>query len=169
MGLPISIVILGAMAAATLYVAIVQIFRLHGKQGLDLEELHRRSEQLHYELDRLPEAEGKERLAACRAIAKVMRWESLLLMQITSGWFQYDAETNPEIRAMAVLAWREAWELRRMITRILFLMRFRPSLLHDCHRLREAALQFCRMWSAFSRLCQVQFPDEFGNLELPEL
>jgi hypothetical protein len=164
MGLPISIVFFGAIAAATLYMAIVHIFQLRRAEHASLEELDRRSEQLFQELERLDQLQGKERQAACRAIARAMRWESLFLLRIVDDWFYENSRKNAAHAELAVAAFREASALRWMVVRILFLMRFTPSLLNDCHRLREATLQFGRMWTAFQRLWQAQFKE----VELPE-
>lgn len=167
MALPISILICGAVSVATLYLMVQHFIRCRRQEGLSLEELDRRSERLVRELKRLSGLQGEQRLAACRTIAEEMRWHSGFLLSIVNDWRYDNREKEDETTEPAIAVYREARELHRMVTRILFLMRFRPSLLKDCHRLREAARQFGRMWEAFSRFCQAQIPNELEGLEPP--
>lgn len=155
----LSFVFCAAVAAASLYFVFLHLFRW--PEQVSMEELDRRSKMLFQEFQRLAGLEGKSkaRKAACRRIAKSMLWQSTFLLRILDEWYHdHHREKHPATeRALATS--RQAMRLRFMLCKFLFLLRFRPSLLQDCHRLRAATLQFYKMWAAFFRFCQALHPD----------
>jgi hypothetical protein len=169
MGLPISFVICGAIAGLTIYLGIVQTLQVRRLERSSLDEVLRREQEITEGLQKLCELEGAERLVVCRSLANAMGLDASYLLQMVWGPFLDQAEEKAEIRELRLAAIREARAVVRMVKRTSFLMSFRPSLVKDCHRMVETAQQHCRMWIAFLRLWRAEYPDQFGDLAVPEL
>lgn len=165
MGLPISFVICGFIAALTVYMAFYYALQIRREEKTDFQEVLRRAENLMATLKKLPELQGKERLTACRAIAEDMCFHSVFLVRMVWGPYASLPEQESEIGKLMLAAIREARELNWQLRCFLLQLRFRPSRVKDCRRrIRRATVQHIRMWKAFLRLWRVQYPDEFRNL-----
>lgn len=168
MGLPISFFICGMFAVLTVYMAIYHTLQLRRERKTEFEEVLRRADNIMEALKKLPQLEGKERRAACRAITKDMCFHCVFLLHMVWGSYATLPEQESEMGKLTLAAIQEArllnWELRCFLLQL----RFMPSRVKDCRRrIRRAAVKHIRMWKAFLRLWRVQYPDEFKDL--PEL
>lgn len=168
MELPISLFIFGLFFAATAYMAIVTALRVRRQGKTDFKEVVHRADNMLATMKKLPELEGKERLAACRTIAEDMRFHSNVLMHMVWGTHTKYPDEKSEIGKLTLAVMRKAAVLNSELSCFIFQLRYRPSRVRDCRRrLRRAVVQWFRMWEAFVRLLRVLYPDDFKGL--PEL
>ncbi|HET9282701.1 MAG TPA: hypothetical protein VFR24_12135 [Candidatus Angelobacter sp.] len=82
--------------------------------------------------------------------------------------FALDRPKDETIHKLSIAASSEVRQVYLMTHWIFFLLRFRPSLLKDCHRVRKVMWRHGQAWLAFLRLLRALYPAEWGHLDVPD-
>jgi hypothetical protein len=160
----ISLVFLCAFAAVMLYVAITITLRLErDTKTYVFTNAVKKFDEIMEIAQVLPELEGKERRAACRTIAKNMRWHSIFLQTVVRDAYRKCPEERAEVKELMVAVIRECLEMNLLLGRFLFALRFRR--VKNCHRrLKQAMQRHFELWELFDRLMQAQHREQYKNL-----
>ena len=172
MAIPISLLVCAGIALATIGYAIkfsIDLFRTQNKI-LDnpFAETMERLRQLADLSPKLQQCEGKEREAVCRQIAQLIRADCRMLLYLVHHSSLDKLRDDGEISRLGMAAYTQVRDVYLTIHWILLLLRFRPSLLSDCHRVRKTMRHHAHAWLAYFRFLRAQYPAEFGQMELPE-
>ncbi|HLJ28989.1 MAG TPA: hypothetical protein VKY85_19925 [Candidatus Angelobacter sp.] len=168
MAIPISIYICIGMAMLTIAYGIMHALELRRIESETSGDVLDRARQISEALQKLKELEGKEREASCRAIARAVRNDCDFLLDLVWQPYSDAPPKDKELERLTNEALSQIHHVYRMVNWILFLLRFRPSLVRDCRRVTEAVLRSRQMWIAYARLLRAQYPEEYGSLALEE-
>lgn len=171
MAIPISQIVCAGMALATIGYSIglaIHLYRQKNKTfDIAFNDTVERLRTLSALAVKLQQSEGQDREAACRQAVGLVRDDCRVLFYLVHN-FALDAPKNERIRKLSVAASSEVRQVYLMTHWIFLLLRFRPSLLKDCHRVREVMWRHGQAWLACLRLLRAQYPAEWGHLDVPD-
>jgi len=153
--------------ACLLYLIVYSFIR---ERTLDVSFDHTidRLRRITNEFLKLQQLQGKEREVLCRQIAALIREDCRWLVYVINQACRAEPPKDSEVRELMRAAHVKGLEVYWRVTRLTFLLRFRPALARDCRRVTEAAVQHGETWIVFLRLLLAQYPAEMGHMELPE-
>jgi hypothetical protein len=160
-------VCLGFATASLLYLIVYSFIR-EGTPDVSFDQAIDRLRLITNEFLKLEQLQGKEREALCRQIAALIREDCRWLVYVINQSCRAEPPKDGEVRELMRAAHVKGLEVYWRVTRLTFLLRFRPALARDCRRVTEAAVQHGETWIAYFRLLRVLYPAEMGHMELPE-
>jgi len=163
----LSLILCVGIATATMVLFLLDEIERRRLKKYTLDDALRTMEEIRRDFDDLPNLQGKERQAKCKSIAKGMLLNVQFIIQFTFQFRQEDGEENPEIAKLRREVMKDARRLHAALRKLLFLLRFRPESVKDCHRTRAAKIGHLRMWIAFLRFMKAKYPDECATLVIP--
>jgi len=156
------------LTTACLLYLIVYSFIRERTQDVSFDQAVGRLRRITKEFLELEQLQGKERETLCRQIAVLIREDCRWLVYVIHQACRAEPPNDGEVRELMRAAHVKGLEVYWKVTRLTFLLRFRPALARDCRRVTEAAVQHGEAWMALFRLLRAQYPAEMGQLELPE-
>ncbi len=177
MAIPISQIVCVGMALATIgySIGLAIYLRRQKNKNLDiaLDDTVERLRKLSALAVKLHQSDLQDREAACRQAVGLIRDDCRILFYLVSNCAldhksAIDRAKDDRIRKLSIAAASEVRQVYLMTHWIFLLLRFRPSLLKDCHRVTEVMWRHGQAWLAFLRLLRAQYPAEWGHLDVPD-
>ena len=172
MAIPISQIVCAGMALATIGYSIGLAIYLYRKKNktfdIAFDDTVERLRRLSALAVKLQQSEGQDREAACRQAAALVRDDCRTLFYLVHNFALDRPPRDEKMYKLSVAASSEVRQVYLMTHWIFFLLRFRPSMLKDCHRVTEVMWRHGRAWLACLRLLRAQYPAEWGHLDVPD-
>jgi hypothetical protein len=172
MAIPISQLVCAGMALVTIGYGIALAIHFYREKNKTfdnaLDETVERLRTLSALAVRLQQSEGQEREAACRQAAALVRDDCRTMFYLAHNFALERPPKDERIRKLSIAASSEVRQVYLMTHWIFLLLRFRPSLLKDCHRVREVMWRHGHAWLACLRLLRAQYPVEWGHMDVPD-
>jgi len=171
MAIPISQIICEGMALATIGYSIGLAIYLYRKKSktfvIAFDDTVERLRTLAALAVKLQQSDLQDREAACGQAAGLIRDDCRMLFYLVHN-FALDGPKDEKIHKLSIAASSEVRQVYLMTHWIFLLLRFRPSLLKDCHRVTEVMWRHGQAWLAFLRLLRAQYPAEWGHMDVPD-
>ena len=172
MAIPISQLVCAGMALVTIVYSVGLAIRLYREKNKTfdnaLDETVERLRTLSALAIKLQQSKGREREAACRQVAALIRDDCRTLFYLVNSFALDRPPKDERIHKLSIAASSEVRQVYLMTHWIFLLLYFRPSLLKDCHRVRETMWRHAQAWLAYYRLLRAQYPAEFGHMDIPD-
>src|SRR6476646_1149652 len=172
MAIPISQLVCAGMALVTIGYSVglaIHLFRQKNKTfNIAFDDTVERLRTLSALAIKRQQSGGEERKAACRQAAGLVRDDCRMLFYLVNNFALERPPKDERIHQLSIAASSEVRQVYLMTYWIFLLLRFRPSLLKDCHRITEVMWRHGHAWLAYLRLLRAQYPAELGHMDVPD-
>jgi hypothetical protein len=171
MAIPISQIVCAGMALATIGYSIGFAIYLRRNKNktpdIALDDTVKRLRTLSALAVKLQQSDVQDREMACRQAVGLIRDDCRILSYLVHN-FVLDVPKDERIHKLSIAASSEVRQVYLRTYWIFLLLRFRPSLLKDCHRVTEVMWRHGNAWLAFLRLLRAQYPTVWGHIDVPD-